>query len=185
MPPSLPSVGMNVQRSEWSDRQQIHDVVLRYCRGIDRLDFDLVRSAYHVDAIDHHTGFEGTREDYIAWVEPKLRARRGGTMHILGNHLVELLGDSAISETYGTSVHWGEPTDDSRVNFTSGVRFVDHFTWRDGRWAISERWAVREWTRSDAGRLMPKEGAGPSGSRDGDDPLIRLQRTLQVTEAQV
>ncbi|WP_107982886.1 nuclear transport factor 2 family protein [Rhodococcus sp. OK519] len=175
---------MNVERSEWSDRQQIHDVVMRYCRGIDRLDFDLVRSAYHPDGVDHHTGFEGTLDEYIAWVEPKLRARRGGTMHILGNHLVELLGDTAISETYGTSVHWGEPADDARANFTSGVRFIDHMAWRDGRWAIAERWAAREWTRSDAGRLMPKEGAGPSGSRDSDDPLIRLQRTLRATEAE-
>ncbi len=179
---SLRSFGMNEQRSEWSDRQQIHDVVLRYCRGIDRLDFDLVRSAYHPDGIDHHTGFEGTLDEYIAWVEPKLRARRGGTMHMVGNHLVELLGDTAISETYGTSVHWGEPADDPRTNFTSGVRFIDHMEWRDGRWAIAERWATREWTRSDAGRFMPKEGAGPSGSRDGDDPLIQLQRRLYGAE---
>ncbi|MEU5995519.1 nuclear transport factor 2 family protein [Spirillospora sp. NPDC047418] len=173
---------MEAQRTEWTDRRDIHDVVLRYCRGIDRLDFDLVRSAYHPDAVDHHTGFDGTLDEYIAWVEPKLRARRGGTMHIVANHLVELLGDTAISETYGTSVHWGEPADNPRANFTSGVRFVDHMAWRDGRWAIAERWAVREWTRSDAGRLMPKEAAGPSGSRDGDDPLYRLQRTLRGTE---
>jgi hypothetical protein len=173
---------MGDQRTEWSDRHQIHDVVLRYCRGIDRLDFALVRSAYHPDAIDHHTGFSGGVDDYIAWVEPLLRARLGGTMHIVANHLVELLGDTAISETYGTSVHWGEPYDDARVNFTTGVRFVDHMAWRDGRWAIAERWAVREWTRSDAGRLKRKEADGPSGSRDGQDPLIRLQRKLYGKE---
>ncbi|MEW2353621.1 nuclear transport factor 2 family protein [Spirillospora sp. NPDC029432] len=174
---------MNAPRTEWSDRQQIHDAVLRYCRGIDRLDFDLVRSAYHPDAIDHHTGFDGPLDDYIAWVEPKLRARRGGTMHIVGNHLVELLGDTAISETYGTSVHWGEPADSPRANFTSGVRFVDHMAFRDGRWAIAERWAVREWTRSDAGRLIAKEAPGPAGTRDENDPLARLQRRLRGTEA--
>ncbi|WP_221890845.1 nuclear transport factor 2 family protein [Microbispora sp. KK1-11] len=43
---------MAQQRSEWSDQQEIHEVVLRYCRGVDRLDMDLVRSAYHPDAID-------------------------------------------------------------------------------------------------------------------------------------
>ena len=162
-------------RSAESDRAAIHDVVLRYCRGIDRLRMDLVRSAYHPGAIDHHTGFDGPVEDYLAWVEPKLRARDGGTMHLLGNHLVEFHGDEAVSETYGTSTHWGEPADDPRVNFTSGVRFVDHMAFRDGRWAILERWAVREWTRSDAGRLLAKEGAGPSGRRDDLDPLILLQ----------
>ena len=111
---------MGAQRSEWTDRQEIHDVVLRYCRGIDRLDFGLVRSAYHPDAVDHHTGFDGSVEEYLAWVEPRLRARArtGGTMHILGNHLVELHGDEAVSETYGTSVHWGEPAHSARANFT-------------------------------------------------------------------
>ncbi len=56
------------------DKQAIREVVLTYCRGIDRLDFDLVRSAYHPDAIDHHTGFDGNIDEYIAWVTPKLSA---------------------------------------------------------------------------------------------------------------
>ncbi|QDQ98396.1 nuclear transport factor 2 family protein [Tomitella fengzijianii] len=173
---------MDVQRDECSDRREIHEVVLTYARGIDRLDFDLVRSVYHPDAVDHHTGFEGGVDEYLAWVEPLLRRRArdgGGTMHMLGNHLVELHGDIAISETYGTSVHWGEPADDRRMNFTSGVRFIDRMERRHGRWAIAERWAAREWTRSDAGRMMPKEAAGPSGGSGADDPLIRLQRSVR------
>lgn len=90
------------------DKQAIREVVLTYCRGIDRLDFDLVRSAYHPDAIDHHTGFDGTIDEYIAWATTKLSAI-GGTMHHIGNHLVELHGDHAISEAYSMSTHWGGP----------------------------------------------------------------------------
>ena len=160
-------------RSATGDRADIHEVVLRYCRGIDRLDLDLVRSAYHPGGIDHHTGFDGTIDEYLTWVGAALR-RFSGTMHIVGNHLVELHGNVAVSETYGTAVHWGEPADDARRNFTSGFRYVDLMTYR-GHWAIDERWAVREWTRSDAGRLVPKEGAGPSGRRDEGDPLYRAQ----------
>ena len=40
---------MGVQRSEWPDRQEIHDVVLRYCRGVDRLDFDFTTGVRFVD----------------------------------------------------------------------------------------------------------------------------------------
>ncbi|MCW3843595.1 nuclear transport factor 2 family protein, partial [Micromonospora yasonensis] len=97
--------------AELADRQHIHEVVLRYCRGIDRLDLDLVRSAYHPDGVDHHTGFDGPVDEFLAWVEPLLR-RLTGTTHIVGNHLVELHGDRAVAETYGTAVHWGEPADD-------------------------------------------------------------------------
>lgn len=129
------------------DKQAIREVVLTYCRGIDRLDFDLVRSAYHPDAIDHHTGFDGNIDEYIAWVTPKLSAI-GGTMHHIGNHLVELHGDHAISEAYSMSTHWGGPEGIGMINFTSGARFIDHMERRNGRWAIKERWAVREWTRS-------------------------------------
>lgn len=156
-------------------KQEIHEVVLRYCRGIDRLDLDLVRSAYHPDGVDHHTGFDGTIEEFLVWVEAALR-RLGGTMHIVGNHLAELHGDRALVETYGTAVHWGDPLDDPRCNFTTGFRYVDRMERREGRWAIAERWAVREWTHSDAGRARPREASGPVGSRDREDPLYRAWR---------
>jgi hypothetical protein len=161
-------------RTPEGDRAAIRDVVLRYCRGVDRLDMDLVRSAYHPGGIDHHTGFSGTVEEYVAWVSTALQ-RLDGTMHIVGNQLVELSGDVAVSETYGTAVHWGSPAEESRTNFTSGFRYVDLMTFEDGHWAIRERWAVREWTRSDAGRFVPKEGVGPGGRRDRQDPLYGAQ----------
>ncbi|MGW0045300.1 nuclear transport factor 2 family protein [Rhodococcus sp. NPDC003348] len=156
---------------ELLDKQEIREVVLRYCRGIDRLDLDLVRGCYHPDGIDHHTGFDGTVDEYIAWVGPKLELL-GGTMHHVGNHLVELFGDVAISEAYSTNVHWGHP---NRGDFTSGARFVDLMERRDGRWAIAERWAVREWTRSDDGRMIAPEAAGPRGTRGGSDLLDTLR----------
>lgn len=160
-----------------TNRTEIHDVVMRYCRGIDRLEMDLVRSAYHPDGIDHHTGFSGSVSDFIVWVQPKL-ASFSGTMHFIGNHLAEIDGDAAVAESYGQAVHWNDHDDDARLNFTSGFRYIDHMTRINGRWAIAERWAVREWTRSDAGRYMPKEGHGPSPSRDATDPVLQLRRHL-------
>lgn len=160
-----------------ADKQEIREVVMRYCRGVDRLDFDLVRSAYHHDGVDHHTGFDGALDEYIAWVEPKLRGFEG-TTHIVGNHLAEVRGEVAVSETYGTAVHWGQPASDPRRNFTSGFRYVDHMARRDGYWAIVERFAVREWTHSDVHVRIEPETAGPRGRRDGTDPAFELTRTL-------
>ncbi|MEY3566868.1 MAG: hypothetical protein RLZ19_882, partial [Actinomycetota bacterium] len=40
-------------------REHIRDVVYRYARGVDRRDFDLVRSCYHPDATDDHGPFTG------------------------------------------------------------------------------------------------------------------------------
>ena len=160
-----------------TDRREIHQCVLRYCRGIDRLDMDLVRSAYHPGAIDHHTGFSGPIDEFIEWVLVGLR-NFDGTMHLIGNHFVEGDGTVAVSESYGTAIHWGSPADDPRRNFTSGFRYIDHLEKRDGRWGVVERWAVREWTRSDAGRYMPKEGDGPSPRRDREDIVYAVKARL-------
>src|SRR5262249_11432964 len=50
------------------DEQAIRRVLARYCRGIDRLDQDLVRSCYHPDATEAHGTFTGGLEEYLAWV---------------------------------------------------------------------------------------------------------------------
>ena len=156
-----------------ADIQAIRDVVTLYCRGVDRLDMALVRQAYHADAVDHHSGFEGTVDEYVGWLARNLEFL-SGTMHFIGNHHVEFVGaDMAISETYCTATHWGRPDQDGRVNFTSGARYVDLMERRGGRWAIAERWAVREWTRPDV--FVAAEKPGPRGRRDADDPLLVLR----------
>ena len=155
------------------DKQAIHEVVLRYCRGVDRLDLALVRSCYHADGVDHHTGFTGSADDYVAWIDVGLR-RFSGTMHLIGNHLSDVQGGTAYAETYGTAHHWGEPLADPTLNFTSAFRYVDRFERRDGQWRIAERFAVREWTRAiPADQVRVKEGEGPVASRDRSDPVYR------------
>ena len=132
-----------------------------------------MRQAYHPDAVDHHTGFDGTVEDFLRWLGKNLEYL-AGSMHLMGNHHVEFVGpDRAISETYCTATHWGRPEDPERLNFTSGVRYVDLMERRDGRWAIAERWAAREWTRRET--FIPPERPGPRGRRDAEDPLYVLK----------
>jgi inhibitor of KinA sporulation pathway (predicted exonuclease) len=153
------------------DKQAIAEVVLRYCRGVDRLDLDLVRSCYHDDGIDHHTGFDGDADSYVAWLS-RLLPRLDGTMHMIGNQLIELDGDRARCETYGNAHHWGTPLDDPSRNFTSGFRYVDRMERRTGVWRIAERWAVREWTRVvPASAVVEREGPGPSAARGSADPI--------------
>ncbi|RNL61299.1 nuclear transport factor 2 family protein [Nocardioides marmoriginsengisoli] len=164
--------------TEDADRRAIHETVLRYCRAVDRLDLPAVRAVYAEDGVDHHTGFSGPADAYVAWLA-ELLPRLDGTMHLVGNHLCELYGDRALAETYGTAVHWGTPGDDPARNFTSGFRYVDEFVRTPEGWRIQERFAVREWTRSDAGRLRAPEGDGPRGRRGPDDPLAVLRRRIE------
>lgn len=176
------------------DKQEIEEVVLRYCRGIDRRDFDLVRSCYHPEAQDHHGSFSGTVEEYIAWVD-KLTARYRFTMHFVANVLIEFPEAdspgspdsraaneehlSAASETYGISLH---RSDDPKpyMNLATGFRYLDRFEKRNGRWKIAERTAVGEWSMKvpkDVWWEIPEEQL--SGQRDSGDALYALLSGLR------
>jgi hypothetical protein len=132
------------------DKQAIHDVVLRYCRGVDRRDASLVRDCYWPDATDDHAGtFAGGRDEFVDWVM-RVVSRFTGTMHVIANHLVELDGgdgdgDVASSEAYGVAYHWGDPPDDPRRNFTTGFRYLDRFERRNREWRIGARAVALEW----------------------------------------
>jgi hypothetical protein len=154
------------------DKQAIYEVACRYCRGIDRLDLDLVRSCYDAGAREHHPGYEGDVDGFIAMVGRGL-PRLTGTMHVIANHLVELDGDRARAETYVNAYHWGEPADDATMNFSTGSRYVDHLHRRDGAWRITERWCVRNWARTEVGSgdlVLPDAANGwPAPRRDRGD----------------
>ena len=51
------------------DKQEIHELHARYCRGVDRLDADLIRSVFHDDAVEHHPPwFDGSADEYVDYV---------------------------------------------------------------------------------------------------------------------
>ena len=105
--------------------REIRDVVMRYCRGIDRMDRQLVRSCYHADATDDHGSFSGGVDEFLAWVWPLLE-RYTLTMHFVGNLLIEVGDDVAAAETYGIAFHRSE---DARpqLNLMTGFRYLDRF----------------------------------------------------------
>ncbi|MEI8000528.1 MAG: nuclear transport factor 2 family protein [Actinomycetes bacterium] len=150
---------------------EIRAVLLRYARGIDRLDLDLVRSCYHPDATDSHGSFTGTVDEYCTWVERVLR-RYDSTMHLLGNPLVELAGpDRAAVETYGLSFHRTAGGPPER-NLVTGFRFVDRFDRRGGEWRIARRVAVTEWSRiDDEASWWPIPDGMLTGRRDRTDAV--------------
>jgi SnoaL-like domain len=129
--------------------REIRSVCLRYCRGIDRRDFEIVRDCYHADAIDEHGDFVGTVEEFIGHAEHSLGAFES-TVHFVGNILVEIDGDRARCETYAIAMHRVPPREDKpRRDHVVGLRYVDDFARRDTRWRIANRVCVFDWTRTD------------------------------------
>jgi SnoaL-like protein len=127
---------------ELADREAIRDCLYRYCRGIDRSDAELLRSAYWPGAMDYHTGFTGTVEQFIEWALPRLAAMEQ-QMHMIGNILIRLDGDKARVESYFWSVAV-LPGDVPQQNLAAG-RYLDQFEKRGDEWRIAERLVAHDW----------------------------------------
>jgi hypothetical protein len=87
-------------------REAIRDCLYRYCRGIDRADAAVLRSAYWPDAIDDHVLFNGNAYDFIDWCVPLL-AQVEHSQHMLGNIQIELDGTSPGSKPITTLMNAG------------------------------------------------------------------------------
>lgn len=155
--------------------REITAVLHRYCRGIDRMDADLIRSAYHDDAIDDHgDAFRGGVEDYISWVLGVLGERFTSTMHTLSNIFIEIEGDEAYAESYLIAYHVASSTGSLRV---FGARYVDHLERRDGvGWRIAHRVLVPEWQVEHAGNFVPVPVPTAPAARDRTDRSYSRRR---------
>ena len=144
------SIEARLRRIE--DRQAIHDVIVRYCRGVDRSDADLVASAFHDDAIDNHFGVVLPFREAIGTLKA---ARSGGppskttSMHNLCNVLIELDGDIARCESYVTVVVRVPQERGVAIDWMHAGRYVDRFERRNGEWRIAHRTVVYDLERFD------------------------------------
>ena len=125
------------------DRQAIHDCVLTYSRGVDRMDRDLLVSVYHEDAVDDHGVFIGTAEEFADWALELHRTKHLSHQHCLFNHTVDIDGDVAHAETY--YLFLGINREGPPVSWGAG-RYIDRLERREGRWAIAARKCLRDWS---------------------------------------
>jgi len=136
------SITVSQVRDEMADREAIRDCLFRYSRGVDRGDAELLRSVYWPGAMDYHTGFTGTGEEFIEWALPRLMEMEQN-VHMIGNVFIRLDGDTAEVESYLWSVSV-VPGDQPRQIMVSG-RYLDKFEKRKDEWRIAERTVVHDW----------------------------------------
>lgn len=160
------------------NRHEILDCINRYGRGLDRLDPALIESAYHADSVDNHGPFVGHLQEFVKFaieVEGQLK----WTHHGITSHNCEISGDSAHAESY---VHWFVLMPDGKTIGAGGGRYLDRLERRDGKWKISLRRLLMDWSFE-----VPYSGwLGPDwddvkGSRDKRDPSYN--RPLELPAA--
>lgn len=162
------------------DKQAIRDCVARYCRGVDRLEPEMIRSAYHPDGYDDHGDLKGSRDEYIDKLVPLLRANYVSTSHNVANQIIELDGDRALSESYLIAVHVTEAAGTQYQEIVFG-RYIDTFERREGQWRIAHRICVidsRNTQPVQSSRLATDETKIPRGRYFPDDSVYTQQAAL-------
>lgn len=160
--------------TQLSDIESIRDLAKRYCRGVDRLDEALLKSAYWPDATDEHGSFSGNAHEFAEHCM-LAHQRWRWTQHCIFNHSVELADDglNARGEIYNVSYLCRR---DEEVLDTWHGRYLDHYQKRDGVWRILRRVCVHEGSHSRSMEPMPitaeafRQGdfdRGPAGCRPG------------------
>jgi hypothetical protein len=161
-------------------RTEIYDVLMRYMRGVDRRDMDLVRSAYHPDATQTNPylgpGEEGTVDGLIELMT-RNAAHIPMSMHLLSNILYEFASDElAIVESYlvAYQVYRGENGEEGFRQ--TGSRYLDRFEKRHGEWKIARRVLPLNFIRPVAPAGDEPLFTSPLRStRDRADPLWALR----------
>lgn len=156
------------------DRAAIHDALMRYLRGVDRKDWDLVRSAYYPDAVHDHGEYRGDVEGLIGWIE-RWHKIIPQVMHFLGNIVIELNGDVAVVESYLLTLQDQADGDNQQFDWI-GSRYLDRFERRNGEWRIAERIVPLVFTRPS---MEPSSSAlitnAIMSQRTREDPLWKMR----------
>ena len=176
------------------DREAIRDALHRYCRGIDRADEAMLRSAYWPDATDSHGAYRGSAGGFIDRALASLRAGGRG-VHQVSNVLIELQraqnGDAGgPGRTAAVESSFFALQTTAAVPAQCTVlcgRYLDRFEKRGAEWRIAERTVVYDWIEERACPALAGDDATlfgrrqPTGRRDAADPLYAFLAAVRAS----
>ena len=151
-------------------KMEIQEVLMRYGRGVDRADEEMLKSCYFEDATEEHgSAYAGPAHAYIEGAV--VRIRQMGTMaHYICNIHIELDGDLAYVEAYVlTSVRFRK--DEKDFDTLTGGRICDRFERRSGAWKLAHRKLAFDWNRD-----TPSQEGWCLGMFDPADPGMIMGR---------
>jgi len=161
------------QLSELYDKQCLHENLMTYCRGVDRMDHALIQSTYWPDSTDDHGGFVGGGPE---WADTAVTYRDQiySNNHHVSNVLIELDGDRAKRESMFINV---VTLKDPALTMFLGGRYRDLCEKRSGEWKILTRVCLWDWCEQRATQPGWVLGDIPETSNWGrfhpDDPIYQ------------
>jgi len=128
------------------DKQACSETLTRYCRALDWLDDEALKTVFTPDADIDYGFFKGRGDAFIpAVMEVERRFLR--RWHFVANAIIQVNGDTAEGECYGLAAAVAEK-EGRTVTDVFGGRYLDSFVRRAGQWLIVRRVYVLDWQRS-------------------------------------
>ncbi len=153
-------------------RLAIRAAIDSYCRGVDRRDGALIKSAFHADAIDDHGPFVGNAHEFADWIVDRLSSMPVFGQHHVTNCLIVIDSETeARAESYYLAYHPRRDEESGRVVLLqNGGRYLDLFEKRDGEWRIAKRKVTVDWSRAELpGEQWDGQGNFPPPGEIGND----------------
>ncbi len=160
---------MDAKIAELFAKQEITEILYRYCRAMDRMDKPLALSIWHPGAtVDYGSTYKGDVPGFIeaAWA---IHSSMICHSHQITNILIatDLEANQAQSEAYAIAALRYTDEKDQTVQLTVRVRYLDRLSMKNGQWAIDHRLVVHDF--SDV--CVVEDSSVPAeGRRDGEDP---------------
>ena len=180
-----------------ADRMAIQDVLFKWCRAVDRLDYDGMRAVFHPDAIDNHLAYVGGVDGLIEWIRERHKPIPFSS-HQVSNILIEFAtpvlalvetcvralqrypanAKASLAQLSGGQV--GRPG--VGIDMLTSSRYVDRFECRNGEWRIARRTLVPDWKQL---LEVPEDAPQPkpewiAGRRDGQDFIFKERAALGI-----
>jgi len=159
------------QLQELWDRQLLHDNMMQYARGVDRMDHELMKSAYWPDSIDDHGVFIGGGQEW-ADVAITYKDLIWSNSHHVSNVMIEIENDRAKRESmFINVVNYKEPA----ISMFEGGRYRDLCEKRDGEWRILHRVCIWDWAETRPTQpgfdIVDRPFVSDWGGQYSDDPI--------------
>lgn len=127
-------------------KQAITELLYKYPRALDRLDRNLLMSIGHPEAkVEFGKTVFPNWTAYTDWMM-KAHADMLGNNHRITNILIEIKGDTAVSESTGTALLLvkQEKGDDYEERYMHS-RYLDKWSRRGGKWGLDFRQTVMDY----------------------------------------
>lgn len=118
------------------------DCINLYGRGLDRLEADALRGTCHADAVDKHSSFTRTIDEFAPFAI-ECESTFAQTHHSVSSHNCEIDEDTAQAESY---VHFFVLMCDRPIIGAGGGRYIDRLEKQNGKWASAVRSLIMDWT---------------------------------------